>query len=151
VQRGITGPFRRAPCNWLPFTLKQVAAVAATALHAQQRHLMQQQLAAAQALKQQTFEQLQAQKAQRATKEQHLSQWAMRYAQCGDISKFKLGGEQERETVRQQVLAQLTQLLVRQCLTMPELVTYMQTQSYPPVWEPGKPMQIFHQETKLGP
>lgn len=127
---------------------EQVAAVAATSLHAQQRHLVQQQqLAATQALKQQNYEQLQAERVQRVTKEQHLARWAVRYAQGGDMSKFKLGGEEEREKVRRQVVAQLTQLLARPGVTMPDVVTHMQAQGYPLMQEPGKPLQIAHLAT----
>ncbi len=125
---------------------EQVAAVAATSLHTRQRHLVQQQqLAAAQAVKQQTYEQLQAERRQRVTKEQHLTKWAVRYAQGGDMSKFKLGGEQEREKTRQHVVAQLTQLLAQPRVTLSEVVTHMQAEGYPLMQEPGKPMQIVHQ------
>jgi hypothetical protein len=144
--RAYYGALQASAGQLASLTPDQVAAVAATSLHAQQRHLVQQQqLAAAQALKQQNFEQLQAEQAKRATKEQHLTKWAVRYAQGGDMSKFKLGGEQEREKVRRQVVAQLTQLLARPGVTMPEVVTQMQAEGYPLMQEPGQPMQLAHQ------
>lgn len=127
---------------------EQVASVAATSLHAQQRYqVQQQQLAAAQALQHQNFEQLQAERTQRTSKEKSLTTWAVRYAQGGDMDKFKLGGEQAREKARRHVVAQLTQLLAQPGITMPEVVTYMQTEGYPLIQEPGKPMQIAHQST----
>ena len=61
------------------------------------------------------------------------------------MSKFKQGGEEEREKARQQVVAQLTQLLARPGVSMPDVVTYMQAQGYPLTREPGQPMQIAHQ------
>jgi hypothetical protein len=61
------------------------------------------------------------------------------------MSKFKLGGQEEREKARQLVVAQLTQLLARPGVTMPNVVTYMQAQGYPLMREPGLPMQIAHQ------
>jgi hypothetical protein len=124
----------------------QVAAVAATSLHTQQRQrVQQQQLATVQALQQQTFAQLQAEQAQLAAKERSLTTWAVRYAQGGDMSKFQLGGEEAREQARRQVVAQLTPLLARSGVTMQEVVTHLQIAGYPLVQEPGKPPQLAHQ------
>lgn len=125
---------------------EQVAAVAATSLHAQQRQLVQQQqLAAAQALKQQHYEQLQAEQAQRRTKEQLLTRWAVRYAQGEDMSKFQLGGQEEREKARRQMETQLAPLLARPGVTMQDVVTHLQTAGYPLVQGAGKAPQLAHQ------
>jgi hypothetical protein len=159
VQRGIEGSTakheslrayygaRQASAEQLvSLSPEQVVAVAATSLHAQQRQVVQQQqLAAAQALKQQHYEQLQAEQAQRRTKEQLLTRWAVRYAQDEDMSKFQLGGQEEREKALRQVEAHLALLLARPGVTMQDVVTHLQTAGYPLVQGAGKALQLAHQ------
>jgi organic hydroperoxide reductase OsmC/OhrA len=160
VQRGIEGSTAkhesvRAYYGALQAGAEQVATppeqllvAAAAGLHAQQRNLVQQQrLVAAHAVKEQTFEQLQAERKEREVKETALNTWAVRYVQGNDMSQFKKGGERHREEAREKLVTQLTQALVKPQITMEEIVEGMKAEGYNIMRSPSKSLVITHQLT----